>query len=285
MTISSHWLRTTATSASHRVSRTAGGVFTNSAFQISKRFGRVAALGASALGGCADPPLFGTKKTVQPPASYASLMQLATTPALQLSVEDQTSVYVGSVACGRCHRATFDQWQQSHYSQAMGHPTAQIVKGDFASGELRVGDQRISFSKVQGQFAVRLDGHNDELEEYRVAHTFGTAPLQQYLIDMGGGRLQALPVVWDSREGGKGWYHLQPHSASRPNDVLHSTGYGHNWNHIGTVCRSTLVTKGFDAAINTYATQLTKLSVGCEACHGPGAALSESPSLFSVVSL
>ena len=33
-----------------------------------------------------------------------------------------------------------------------------------------------------------------------VRYTFGVAPLQQYLVDMGKGRLQALPMVWDSRD-------------------------------------------------------------------------------------
>ena len=105
-----------------------------------------------------------SKKTVQPPAGDAPLMQLAQTPALQISVEDQASAYVGSVIYGRCQQAAFDQWQQSNHSQAMARRTAQTVKGDFASGELRVGDRRIGFSKGQGQFAMRLDGHLGELE-------------------------------------------------------------------------------------------------------------------------
>ena len=105
---------------------------------------------------------------------------------------------------------------------------------------------------------MRQDGHDGELEEYRVAYTFGTAPLQQYLTDMGGGRLQALPVVWDAREGGQGWYHLQPHSAGQPNDVLHWTGSGQNWNHMCDDGHSTSVTEGFDAAMDTYATVSTR---------------------------
>ncbi|MAA49891.1 MAG: hypothetical protein CMP83_06945 [Gammaproteobacteria bacterium] len=59
---------------------------------------RAAALGASALSGCADSYLVDSKKTVQPPAGDASLTQLASTPALQISVEDQASAYVGSPA-------------------------------------------------------------------------------------------------------------------------------------------------------------------------------------------
>jgi tetratricopeptide (TPR) repeat protein len=285
MTISPCWLRTTATSASHRVNRPASGAFTNTANQSLTRLVCVAALGVLALSGCSDSSLFDSKKTVQPPVGDASLTQVASTPALQISVEDQASAYVGSVTCGQCHQAAFDQWQQSHHSQSMAHPTAQTVKGDFASSELRVGDQRIGFSAGQGQFAMRLDGHDGGLEEYRVAYTFGTAPLQQYLTDMGGGRLQALPVVWDARGGGQGWYHLQPYTAGQPNDVLHWTGSGQNWNHMCADCHSTSVTKGFDAARDTYTTQFTEVSVGCEACHGPGAKHSESPSQFSVVSL
>ena len=160
MTISPCWLRTTATSASHRVNRTAGGPFTNTANQSLTRLVCVAALGVLAHSGCADSSLFDSKKTVQPPVGDASLTQLASTPALQISVEDKANAYVGSVACGQCHQAAFDQWQQSHHSQSMAHPTAQTVKGDIASGELRVGDQRIGFSAGQGQFAMRLDGHD-----------------------------------------------------------------------------------------------------------------------------
>ena len=50
-------------------------------------------------------------------------------------------------------------------------------------------------------------------------------------------------------------------------------------------CHSTALTKGFDAATNTFRTQFAETSVGCEACHGPGAAHSETPAEFPVVSL
>ena len=44
---------------------------------------------------------------------------------------------------------------------------------------------------------VRTDGPDAALHEYSVASTFGVYPLQQYLIAMPGGRLQALAIAWD----------------------------------------------------------------------------------------
>lgn len=42
-------------------------------------------------------------------------------------------------------------------------------------------------------------------------------------------------------------------------------------------CHSTAVTKGYDAATDTFNTQFAEISVGCEACHGPGSSHRDSP--------
>ena len=47
----------------------------------------------------------------------------------------------------------------------------------------------------------------------RDPYTFGVEPLQQYLIELPGGRLQALGIAWDARpkeQGGQRWFHLYP---------------------------------------------------------------------------
>jgi hypothetical protein len=48
---------------------------------------------------------------------------------------------------------------------------------------------------------VRTDGPDDKHADYDVKYTFGTAPLQQYLIEFPDGRLQALSIAWDTRHG------------------------------------------------------------------------------------
>jgi hypothetical protein len=60
---------------------------------------------------------------------------------------------------------------------------------------------------------VRTDGPDGAPTDYRVAYTFGVDPLQQYLIAMPGGRLQAFSIAWDTRPeaaGGQRWFHLYP---------------------------------------------------------------------------
>ena len=197
---------------------------------------------------------------------------------------DDSGRYVGSATCGQCHQQAYAQWQTSHHAIAMAEPTTNSVKANFGAEPLRLADQEISFAESSGSFIIRLDGIDGALEAFRVAYT-GISPLQQYLADVGGGRLQALPVVWDTRDDGRGWYHLQPETLGMPDDVLHWTGSGQNWNHMCADCHSTAVTKGFDATTNTFDTQFAEVSVGCEACHGPGGSHSENPAQFPVVSL
>ncbi len=103
---------------------------------------------------------------------------------------------------------------------------------------------------------------------------FGFDPLQQYLIELDRGRIQALTVCWDSRPasvGGQRWFHL--HDEPIPHDdPLHWTGQYQNWNFMCAECHSTNLQRGFDVAANRYDTTWSEIDVSCEACHGPGSA-------------
>ncbi len=98
-------------------------------------------------------------------------------------------------------------------------------------------------------------------------------PLQQYLIEFPGGRMQALSIAWDSRpkaEGGQRWFHLYPGQNIKAGDWLHWTSGGQNWNFTCAECHSTNLRKNFDAKTDAYKTTWSELNVACEACHGPG---------------
>ena len=100
------------------------------------------------------------------------------------------------------------------------------------------------------------------------------APLQQYLIELPGGRLQALGIAWDTRpkaQGGQRWFHLYPGQNIRAGDPLHWTGVNQNWNFMCAECHSTQLRKSFDAATGRFDTTWAEIDVACEACHGPGA--------------
>ncbi|HEX6829278.1 MAG TPA: tetratricopeptide repeat protein, partial [Burkholderiales bacterium] len=120
---------------------------------------------------------------------------------------------------------------------------------------------------------MNTDGPGGKLADFEIRYTFGVAPLQQYLIELPGGRLQALGIAWDSRpkgEGGQRWFHLYPGRKLKDGDPLHWTGIDQNWNYQCADCHSTNLRKGYDEAAGTFKTTWTDLNVGCEACHGPG---------------
>ncbi len=186
---------------------------------------------------------------------------------------DDPAHFVGGEICAGCHAAEDARWKGSHHAQAMRSATAATVLGDFADAKVDHFGVETTFSRAGDKFMVRTDGPDGAPHDYEIAYTFGVYPLQQYLIAMPGGRLQALGFAWDSRpkeQGGQRWFHLYPDQALPAGDRLHWTGRDQTWNYMCADCHSTDVKKAFDLTTNTYATTWTDVDVSCESCHGPG---------------
>ena len=151
--------------------------------------------------------------------------------------------------------------------------TASTVIGDFSDAKLEHFGTATTFTRSGDKFLARTDGPDGATRDYEIAYTFGFYPLQQYLIAMPGGRLQALGIAWDNRpqdQGGQRWFHLYPNDRIRPGDRLHWTGRDQTWNYMCADCHSTGLAKNYDLASDTYATSWSEVNVACEACHGPG---------------
>ncbi|MDR3374253.1 MAG: hypothetical protein P4L98_11050, partial [Ancalomicrobiaceae bacterium] len=132
-------------------------------------------------------------------------------------------IHVGSEACAECHPAEATAWRTSQHRQAMAHASETSVLGDFSGAVFDDHGLRSRFFRRDGKFMVETDGPDGKLAEFEVTYTFGVAPLQQYLIAFPDGRLQALPIAWDSREkaaGGQRWFHLYPGEIIRADDSL-----------------------------------------------------------------
>ena len=186
---------------------------------------------------------------------------------------DEPATFVGGEVSSGCHAAEAERWKGSHHALAMQKATQATVLGDFAGAQLEHFGVSTTFFRDGEKFMVRTDGPDGALHEYEIAYTFGVYPLQQYLIALPGGRLQALAIAWDSRpkdQGGQRWFHLYPNLKLKPGDPLHWTGRDQTWNYQCADCHSTDLKKNYDLAANTYATSWTDLDVSCEACHGPG---------------
>lgn len=181
--------------------------------------------------------------------------------------------FVGTQACADCHAKQAAAWKGSHHDLAMQEPVPGAVLGDFGGATFRKDGVATTFLRRGDRFVVRTEGPDRTMSDFEVKYAFGVAPLQQYLLALPGGRLQAFTIAWDTRpkaQGGQRWFDLYPQDRLRPGDELHWTGRQNNWNFMCADCHSTNLVKGYDAAKDAYATTWSAIDVGCEACHGPG---------------
>jgi len=183
------------------------------------------------------------------------------------------ATFVGSEACAGCHQAEAKRWNASQHKAAMQHATDKTVLGDFNDTSFDYYGVHSRFFRKDGKFLVETDGPDGKLATFEVKYTFGVDPLQQYLVEFPDGRIQALPIAWDSRPqsaGGQRWFHLYPDEEIKHDDILHWTKLNQNWNFMCAECHSTGVHKNYDARTDRFSTTWAEISVGCEACHGQG---------------
>ena len=181
--------------------------------------------------------------------------------------------FVGSNACVSCHGTQFADWTKSQHRVAMAEANKQNVLGDFNAAQFTYAGITTEFLRRDGKFIARTDGPDGKLADFDVKYTFGVEPLQQYLIELSGGRLQALSIAWDTRsknQSGQRWFHLYPTERVTAKDELHWTQPSQNWNFMCADCHSTGLRKNYDPKTDHFQTTWSEISVGCEACHGPG---------------
>ncbi len=183
------------------------------------------------------------------------------------------SEYVGAATCSGCHAKEAESWRGSDHDRAMEVATVASVLGDFSGTQYGKGADATRFFMRDGKYFASTQGADGTRADVEIKYTFGVHPLQQYLVEQPGGRLQALGVAWDSRPreaGGQRWFHLYPGREPKAGDPLHWSGLDQNWNFQCAECHSTNLRKAFDPAANTFRTTWSEIDVACESCHGPG---------------
>ncbi|MGB0766292.1 MAG: multiheme c-type cytochrome, partial [Phycisphaeraceae bacterium] len=193
--------------------------------------------------------------------------------------------YIGAKACAECHQQEHDDWVGSHHDAAMKPATPDTVIGDFDDATFTHFGTTSRFFTRDGKYYVNTDGPDGKPADFEIKYTFGIEPLQQYLVEFPGGKVQALTICWDARPkeaGGQRWYHLYPDEPVPHDDALHWTGPNFTWNHMCAECHSTDLQKNYDATTDTYQTTWAEINVSCEACHGPGEAHAEWAELYTL---
>ncbi|MCU4176190.1 multiheme c-type cytochrome [Carboxylicivirga sp. N1Y90] len=185
------------------------------------------------------------------------------------SVEPQ---FTGKESCVECHLTEYNDWMGSHHERAMDYATETTVLGDFNNVEFEALGMTHKFFMQDGKFMVNTDGADGTMQDFEIKFVFGVTPLQQYLVEFEGGRLQTLALTWNCLKNE--WYHMAAHVYEGQNiehgNWLHWTNQAQNWNSMCADCHSTNLIKGYDHKTDTYNTTWSEINVSCEACHGPG---------------
>jgi tetratricopeptide (TPR) repeat protein len=175
--------------------------------------------------------------------------------------------WADEASCAGCHAEAARAWRGSHHAKAMMAPSAENVRGAFDGREFRHAGTTTKFFRRDDRYVVRTDGPDGKPADFDVRWTFGWAPLQQYLLELPGGRLQPLQVAWDAPKAR--WFHLLPDEKAPPGDVLHWSGRYQNANTMCISCHTTGFEKRYDATTDTFASTWRAPNVGCQSCHGP----------------
>jgi len=181
--------------------------------------------------------------------------------------------FSGSESCAGCHAAEAERWRTSHHALAMQVANDSTLLGDWSGASLTDAGITTTFSTSGGHRVVATAGEDGKATEFIPAFTFGVHPLQQVLLPLSRGRMQALTVAWDARSkgaGGERWYRVNAGDTVGGGAPLHWTSRDLTWNYQCAECHSTELRKGYVAAADSYATTFKEVNVGCEACHGPG---------------
>lgn len=171
---------------------------------------------------------------------------------LPITLMAQTSGYAGSTTCKTCHPATYERWSKTRMANVLVDPKQRP--------EAIIPD----FSKADPLLTFKLED---------VAFTYGSKWKQRYFTKVGDDYFP-LPAQWDVfnrvwraynvRQGTDWWTaHYPPGNMERPTgplcDGCHSVNY------------------------NVQTKTVTEWNVGCEKCHGPGAAHAQRPSRANIV--
>ncbi|MNS63448.1 cellulose synthase subunit BcsC [compost metagenome] len=188
--------------------------------------------------------------------------------AKYIVVSNENGTYTGDQSCKNCHKNEHKEWTESHHFMSMLTPSEKTVKGDFNNTTFTTDGITSRFFKRGNKYFINTEGDDGKNHDYEVKYTFGFTPLQQYLVEFPGGRMQVPRVSWDCKQ--KKWFNQYGNQNISSHDWLHWTGNSQNWNTMCASCHSTNLQKNYNDKTDTYNTTYSVINVSCESCHGAG---------------
>ncbi len=176
--------------------------------------------------------------------------------------------YVGSNACEKCHPVEYSAWKSTLHVQ-MTKPIADArVEGDFSPGtHVEQNGRSYTMESKDGRYAISIANGDRPAEKFPVDYTLGARRFQGYLSKLPDGRIYVLPIFWHNEtKRWLDWKEIAP-VPDHPAEDLRQI-----WNITCVNCHATNLARNYDPPTRTYRSTWTEMGVGCEACHGPGAA-------------
>ena len=169
-----------------------------------------------------------------------------------IAYDKSPNEFIGDQACKNCHASEFNSWAGSGHFKAMMPATDSTVSGNFNDQTLAADGVRSHFFRKNGKFYINTEGENGSNQDFEIKYTFGYYPLQQYLVEFPGGRMQATRASWDVIN--KKWFYQYAGKKIPPHNWMHWTGNAANWNTMCASCHSTNLQKNYNPDSDSYHT-------------------------------
>jgi formate-dependent nitrite reductase cytochrome c552 subunit len=156
--------------------------------------------------------------------------------------------YAGSEKCGTCHKTQYRSWKETYHSKMVRRPADGLLK---AAAEKWATD-----GATPGPAVGNVTGKPFALND--VAYVIGSNWKQRYLVK-------------DDTTGG---YQFLDKQFNRMNGTWEKYGNKNDWDTMCATCHTTgyRLTAYDPADPKAQKAEWSELNIGCESCHGPGAA-------------
>lgn len=235
----------------------------------------------------------------------------------------QPSGFIGSAACGECHKKELQRWQKDWHARALNPATPGVVVGRFNEAHFKGTSSEAwmrrdprrqphprpaasaaaptsgptpgaSLGSTPGPsgYVMRTQGADGKLADFDVHWVIGGKRMQDTVTVLPDGRWQVLPVYFHvtghatGHATGPGEWVDYTESKQGLIDPAHPffwTNWRRNANHECLDCHTTGLRVRFDRPGHTLTTEFADSAVACESCHGPGARHAESLDAADIV--
>jgi tetratricopeptide (TPR) repeat protein len=182
--------------------------------------------------------------------------------------------FLGSVACRDCHEVFYEKWATSWHGLAMQPYTPEFVRANLTPQEAPIDIRgKVCQAKIgEDRGVVEVQEADGKTKTFPIAHVMGGKHLFYFLTPYRGGRLQVLPVAYDTRR--KEWYDstgsMVRHFRENPDQPIDWTDRLLTFNTSCFGCHVSQISKNYSFETDSYETTWTEPGINCESCHGPG---------------